>query len=72
MSSPKNTAGYCRWNLKGVLIAGRRLDGDAWGRNPAEAVRRFAARKAHELHVDTGTAIAVATRDVFKKVEPLL
>lgn len=60
--------GSCRWELSNVLIAGRRLDGHAWGHDAAEAVRHFAAVQARELHVDVATAIATATRDPLKKV----
>lgn len=62
--------GYCRWVLRGVLIAGRRLDGKAGGVTPDEAVRHFAARTARELKVDVATAIASAIKDPLKKVEP--
>lgn len=60
--------GSCRWQLTNVLIAGRRLDGHAWGRDAAEATRHFAAAQARELRVDIPTAIATAARDPLKKV----
>lgn len=70
MSAPGAKA-YCRFRITGVLIAGRRHDGEAWGLNPAEAVRRFAAKKAAELKCDKSAAIATATRDTLKKVEAI-
>lgn len=68
MSEPR--PGECRWILKGVLVAGRRVDGKARGRTPEEAVRHLAARTARELKVDIPTAIATAVRDPYKKAEP--
>jgi hypothetical protein len=62
---------FIRWKISNVLVAGRRVSGEAWGRDPAEAVRRFAARTAHDLRVDVAAAIAGAARDTLKKVEVL-
>lgn len=65
MSAP----GSCRWILKGVLVAGKRHDGKAWGRNQEEAVRHFAARTARDQHVDIAAAIMTAVRDPWKTAE---
>lgn len=67
MSQP----GSCWWKLTNVLIAGRRLEGKASGRDPVDAVRHFAAKKARELKVDVAAAIAGAIHDPLKKIEPL-
>lgn len=69
-STSSTTTPLCGWRLTNVLIAGRRYDGTAGGRDAAEAVRHFAARRARELKVDISTAIATATQDRLKKVEP--
>jgi len=60
----------CRWTLSNVLVAGRRLNGEAWGKDESEAVRRFAARNARDLHVDVSAAVAGALRDHFRRVTP--
>lgn len=64
-----NTRPTCKWILRGVLIAGRRLDGESTAADPTTAVRHFAARMARELKVDVPSAIATAVRDPYKKVE---
>ncbi len=64
-----NTRPQCKWILRSVLIAGRRLDGESTAADPVTAVRHFAARKAKELKVDVSTAIATAVQDPYKKVE---
>ncbi len=64
-----NPRPQCKWILRNVLIAGRRLDGESTAPDPETAVRHFAARKARELKVDLPTAIATAVNDPYKKVE---
>jgi hypothetical protein len=67
----KAVTGSCRWHLTNVLVAGRRLEGHAYGRTTHEATRHFAAMMARELRVDIPAAIATALRDPYKKVEPV-
>jgi hypothetical protein len=63
------SAAVCKWKLRDVLVAGRRLNGEAWGKTPDEAVRRFAAVKARELKVDVSAAISRAVQDRVRKAE---
>ncbi len=58
------------YNLTNVLVAGRRLSGDAHGTDEHEAVRRFAAREARRLGADPAAAAAEALRAKGYKVAP--
>jgi ribosomal protein L31E len=61
------------FEFENVLVGGRRLSGSATGKDAAEALRRFVAKRARELGVDVTYAInQAATAKGFrvKKRDP--
>ena len=64
-----NSRPTCKWILRGVLVAGKRCDGETMAPDARTAVVHLAARLARERKVDIAAAVRGALEDPYKKVE---